>query len=196
MSIFLTLRNLLVSHMDKPFFEGLICCNSTREILSKPVNMRILWDVKLWLLGPFLVCAKGTVTMFIEAYNFYFGVPRKIHDVINVQLMFLYWPTYKKYRGMGMNLSLVPSVSWEHFFKRFYLFTFREGKEGGESSICERHINWLPLSYPQLGTWPATQACALTRNWTGDDLSVRRLVLNPLSHTSQCSGAFLHTLCC
>ena len=43
---------------------------------------------------------------------------------------------------------------------------------------------WLPLACPQLGTWPATQACALTGNQTGDPL-VHRPVLNPLSHTSQ-----------
>ena len=43
---------------------------------------------------------------------------------------------------------------------------------------------WLPLVHPQLGTWPATQACALTGNQTGDSL-VHRPALNPLSHTSQ-----------
>ena len=37
---------------------------------------------------------------------------------------------------------------------------------------------------PQLGTWPATQACALNRNRIGD-LLVCRPVLNPLSHNSQ-----------
>ena len=42
----------------------------------------------------------------------------------------------------------------------------------------------LPLECPLLGTWPATQACALAGNQTGDPL-VLRLVLNPLSHTSQ-----------
>ena len=35
-----------------------------------------------------------------------------------------------------------------------------------------------------LGTWPAIQACALTGNRTGD-LSVHRLALKPLSHTTQ-----------
>ena len=35
---------------------------------------------------------------------------------------------------------------------------------------------WLPLTWPSLGTWPATQACALTENWTGDTL-----VLSPCS---------------
>ena len=42
----------------------------------------------------------------------------------------------------------------------------------------------LPLARPLPGTIPATQACALTGNRTSD-LLVCRLVLNPLSHTSQ-----------
>ena len=37
---------------------------------------------------------------------------------------------------------------------------------------------------PPLRTWPTTQACALTGNWTDDPL-IRRPVLNPLSHISQ-----------
>ena len=49
--------------------------------------------------------------------------------------------------------------------------------------MCERNINQLPLTCPQLGTWPATQARALTGNQTGEPL-VCRLALN-LSHTSQ-----------
>ena len=49
----------------------------------------------------------------------------------------------------------------------------------------ERNINvWLPLVRLLLGTWSATQACALTGNPTGDPL-VHRLALNLLSHTSQ-----------
>ena len=49
----------------------------------------------------------------------------------------------------------------------------------------ERNINmWLPLACPLLGTWPATKACALIGNQTGDPL-VCRPALNPLSHTSQ-----------
>ena len=53
-------------------------------------------------------------------------------------------------------------------FIRFYLFIFRErGREG------EREGNismWLPDVYPLLGTWPTTQACALTGNWTCNPL--------------------------
>ena len=52
--------------------------------------------------------------------------------------------------------------------------------------MCERNIDQLPLTCPKLGTWPATQACVLTGNRTGD-LLVHRLALHPLSHTSQCS---------
>ena len=50
--------------------------------------------------------------------------------------------------------------------------------------VRERNINVrLPLACPLLGTWPASQACALTGNQTRDPL-VSRLGLNPLSHTS------------
>ena len=39
----------------------------------------------------------------------------------------------------------------------------------GEGREKERERNvWLPLERPLLGTWPATQACALTGNQTGD----------------------------
>ena len=48
----------------------------------------------------------------------------------------------------------------------------------------ERNINvWLLLTH-LLGTWPTTQACALTGNPTSDPL-ICRPALNPLSHTSQ-----------
>ena len=51
-------------------------------------------------------------------------------------------------------------------------------------------IVWLPLTRPLVGTWPTTQACALTGNQTGNTL-IHRPVLNPLSHTSQGHFIFL-----
>ena len=48
----------------------------------------------------------------------------------------------------------------------------------------QRNINQLTLARPQLRTWSTTQASALTWNQTSD-LLVRRMVLSPLSHTSQ-----------
>ena len=77
------------------------------------------------------------------------------------------------------------------FFKDFN-YLFLERGEGREKER-ERNINvWLPLACPQPGTWPATQACALTGNQTGNIL-VHRLALNPLNHTSQGYFFFLRT---
>ena len=51
-------------------------------------------------------------------------------------------------------------------FLGFYLFIFRKRRREGERQ--ERNINvWLPLTRSLLGTWPATQACALTGNQIG-----------------------------
>ena len=67
------------------------------------------------------------------------------------------------------------------FLKIVFIFKRVEGKEKER----ERNINvWLPPPCSVLGTWPMTQACALVGNGTSDPL-VCRLVLNPLSHTSQ-----------
>ena len=76
-----------------------------------------------------------------------------------------------------------------YLFLRFCLFLDRgEGREKEK----ERNINvWLPLTHPKWGTWPATQACALTGNQTSNTL-VHRPVLNPLSHTSQGCFDFLN----
>ena len=62
------------------------------------------------------------------------------------------------------------------------LFIFRER---GREEERERNITvWLSLEHPLLGTWPATQACALTGNRTGDPL-IQSPALSPLSHTNQ-----------
>ena len=81
-------------------------------------------------------------------------------------------------------------------FILFYLFIFRERdkegerERGKETLVCERYIDRLPLARPQGGTLLGTQACALTGNQTGH-LSVLRLALNTLSHTSQGPNEFL-----
>ena len=78
--------------------------------------------------------------------------------------------------------SLFPRLL-QFFFKILFIFFLERGK--GREKGRDRNISgWLLLMLPQLGTWPATQACAPTGNQTGD-LLVRRLALNPLSHTSQ-----------
>ena len=55
----------------------------------------------------------------------------------------------------------------------------REGEREGE-----KHQYGVAPCVPLLGTWPATQAFALTGNQTGSPL-VCRPMLNPLSYTNQ-----------
>ena len=66
------------------------------------------------------------------------------------------------------------------FFKKDFIYLFLEQKGGREGNINV----WLTPTRPLLGTWPATQVCALTVYPIRDPL-VCRLALNPLSHTSQ-----------
>ena len=82
-----------------------------------------------------------------------------------------------------VNYSFFKVILFSFFsFLKILFIYFRERKGGRKR---ERNINvQLPLMCPLLGTWPATQACALTGNQTSDRL-VCRPVLNPLSHTSE-----------
>ena len=50
-----------------------------------------------------------------------------------------------------------------------YLLIFRVREREGEEGERNIHV-WLPLTRPLLETWPATQACALTGNRTGNPL--------------------------
>ena len=77
----------------------------------------------------------------------------------------------------------IKGIKMFYFLKvSFYLFLDRwEGREKER----ERNTNmWLLLMCPPLGTWPTTQASALTGNQASNPL-VHRLALNPLSYTSQ-----------
>ena len=50
------------------------------------------------------------------------------------------------------------------FLKKGFIYLFLERGEGREIER-ERNISvWLPLVHSQLGTWPTTQANALTGN--------------------------------
>ena len=69
-------------------------------------------------------------------------------------------------------------------FLKDFIYLFLE-RGAGKEEERERNISvWLLLAQPQLGTWPATQACAQTGNRTGDPL-VHRPALNPLNYLSQ-----------
>ena len=69
----------------------------------------------------------------------------------------------------------------KHFLKDFI---YLERGEGGEKEMERNICVCLPLVHPQLGTWPTTQACALSGNRTGNPL-VHWPALSPLSPTSQ-----------
>ena len=53
----------------------------------------------------------------------------------------------------------------------------RKGERERDTLMWEKYIDRLPISCPQLETWPTTQAGTLTGNHT-DDFWVCRLALN------------------
>ena len=75
------------------------------------------------------------------------------------------------------------------FLKKDFIY-FLERGEGKEKERARNISVWLPLTCPQLGTWPATQACALTGNQTGDPL-VCWPTCNPL-HQPGHTGLFFN----
>ena len=91
--------------------------------------------------------------------------------------------------AVPQNGTLLPQIhpvtySFIHSFIHSFLFI-------GERREREKNITvWLPFAHPLLGTWPTTQVCALTGNWTSNPL-VQMLAFNPLSHTSWVSYFFI-----
>ena len=61
------------------------------------------------------------------------------------------------------------------FFKRLYLFFWREWKggrkRGGETSRGERYMDGLPFTHPQLGTWPGDPG--IRPDWDSNQLPLR-----------------------
>ena len=65
-----------------------------------------------------------------------------------------------------MNFLLCEITHFGFFKDLIYLF-FLEREKGREKEREGKISAWLPLVRPLLGTWPATQSCALTENQTG-----------------------------
>ena len=95
----------------------------------------------------------------------------------------------KSLQSKGRIFGSLQHLKHSLFSKRFFIFRER-GREGEREGNV--HV-WLPLKHPLLGTWPTTQACALTRNRTSNPL-ILRLALSPLSHTSQGINMLLERL--
>ena len=83
-----------------------------------------------------------------------------------------------------MNIKICPSSLFKKVFIYLFLERGREGEREGEKHQCV-----VASPVPQLGTWPTSQACALTGNQTSDPL-FQRPALNPLSHTSHGPAVF------
>ena len=61
----------------------------------------------------------------------------------------------------------ITSVQWQRLLKKIFICFWREGKGGKKR---EKHQCVVASYEPPLGTWPSTQACALTGNRTGNPL--------------------------
>ena len=92
--------------------------------------------------------------------------------------------------------SPISSADLFYFFFKHFIYLFLERGQGREKEretnvdVWEKHRSFASHT-PPTGTWPVTQACALTGNQTSDIL-VCRTMLNPLSHTSQGSSVDLN----
>ena len=90
------------------------------------------------------------------------------------------------------SIQLMLSKSFCKDFIHLFLDMGKGGrKRGRETLMWERNIDWLSLISPKLGTKPATQACALTRNWPSD-FSLCPMTHNQLSHLSRGSVNLHH----
>ena len=104
-------------------------------------------------------------------------------DFASQYFLVLGFSTHLYYHFLTSILVLLKSIfSISYNFFKDFIYLYLEREEGREKER-EKNINvWLLLTWPPLGTWPATQACALTRNWTSNPLWP---ALSPLSYTSQ-----------
>ena len=100
---------------------------------------------------------------------------------------------FLSYHNLHIHFSSVSSgfyivcVHTTYIYAYIYLkilFIYLRGSEGERKrNIGARDLDWLPLVCPELGTWPPSQASALTGNRTGD-LLVCRLALLAVSQMS------------
>ena len=170
-----------------------------------PQPNHVLWARHLWALQEWMWWGHSQVGSSGEE-NTHSETRRQLHiikqlDPISGLSSFLLQPHWQKtlrcpfYRVSNCgNWAHLPSMSSNSceasldytyfvncispYLKKDFIYLFLEREEGKGRKQRERNI------------WPATQAHALTRNWTSN-LLVHRPALNPLSHTSQGSASFL-----
>ena len=111
---------------------------------------------------------------FLDLYVYFLHQIREVFcHFFQIGFQFLVHSLFSFWHPHDVNVSMlevVPEAPYTIFifFLRFYLFIFRQrgrrGERGREISV------WLSLARPLPGTWPPTQACALTGNWTRNPL--------------------------
>ena len=93
----------------------------------------------------------------------------------------IYWKGRFRSAGSSESFSRCGKTKIALVFLKIYLFTYFLEREKRKEKERERNISvWLPLICPLLGTWPASQACVLSRNGTGGPL-LHSPVVSPLS---------------
>ena len=101
----------------------------------------------------------------------------------------LFYLLLERERNINLLFHLIYAFIGRFFFKKYFIYLFSERGEGKKKEQ-ERNINvWLHLA--PLGTWLATQACALTGNQTGDPL-ICRPTLNHWAIPGRAIYRFLH----
>ena len=98
----------------------------------------------------------------------------------------LQWNVFYPFSNQSQCFFNVGQFFFSFFFKIFLFLERGEGREKERErniSVWEKH-QLVASCTPQPGTWPTTQASALTGNQSGD-LSVCRTSPNPLSSASQ-----------
>ena len=118
------------------------------------------------------------------------GIRLRPPKLINLQLeksrtTWLHWPLEMVLRAAGSTDLKKLETGFNqalraNFLKQILFIHFERERKGGRKKEREMFIN----VWENPGTWPATQACALTGNQTLN-LSVYRPMLNPLNHTSK-----------
>ena len=75
----------------------------------------------------------------------------------------LFLPYARSVKGpLSLPQTLEPPTNCSNFFFKDFIYLFLERGEEREKERERNIIVWLPLTCPLWGTWPTTQACALT----------------------------------
>ena len=121
-------------------------------------------------MGPAIMITAGMLSEV--SIKIKWGCPRNSpskHYVFSI-LLFLFQSALTCVHHIVSSRDLREFVTIVTLFFKDFIYLFLERGEGREKERGKNINVWLPLKHPLLETWPATQACALTGNRTGDPL--------------------------